>query len=523
MSFDVTARLNPEFVRILRISLPARRILFIAGATLAFVLVVGGLTWNSYSQLNRAIRLVRASRDSYWVLMTILFAITFVLGPAMTALSFIQEKLRGTAIFQQMVLLSPFDLAAGKFLGNGLISYFIAALILPFSLVAGMLGHVGAENALRLYMFLAVGGVCCQAVGLFVSSVFYGPAERALRGGLLIGPAVGVLGAITALFFSRYFYESYYRGLEDFWWNFFGSRMPAYLVILGLSAFLGAWAFAGAVRRIKVSQFVPVQPWPVWLFFISAEAVLVGLLWGSPADRFRYGGAPPIARLILYLFLNWVAMMILAGSSALDRGRLREWWSAGEDPLGVFQRQEIKNVLKTLLVALGISELGLVALWASYHEYLSVLPPDMFVTTQLVPLAIGFALTIAGMVVFIQYCAMQRFRIRGWAGVALAVMFYLIMGVAATASDSRNNTPALLNPMFYAYALCEADPDMDVNTYLYRRENVDLSDPMRFETIDTATVAAHGLLAEGLLALGCFGLAYVKWRKTQDEMLRERT
>jgi hypothetical protein len=77
--------------------------------------------------------------------------------------------------------------------------------------------------------------------------------------------------------------------------------------------------------------------------------------------------------------------------------------------------------------------------------------------------------------------------------------------------------------LVYAYVLCEADPYMDTDTYNYKHEKAALNSPANFETINTASVAAHGLLAEGLLALGCFGLAYVKWRKTQDEMLQERT
>ncbi len=82
--------------------------------------------------------------------MLALFGLLFVLAPATAALSFIQEKLRGTSIFQQMVLLSPFDLAVGKFFGSGLLAYFIAALILPFSAAAAVVGSLNIGMVFRL-------------------------------------------------------------------------------------------------------------------------------------------------------------------------------------------------------------------------------------------------------------------------------------------------------------------------------------------------------------------------------------
>jgi hypothetical protein len=38
----------------------------------------------------------------------------------------------------------------------------------------------------------------------------------------------------------------------------------------------------------------------------------------------------------------------------------------------------------------------------------------------------------------------------------------------------------------------------------------------------TSSIIIHALLAEGLLAFGCFGLAYMKWRKIEEEMLGEK-
>ncbi|HEV2913978.1 MAG TPA: hypothetical protein VGX92_11920 [Pyrinomonadaceae bacterium] len=539
MDSNWTTRLNPEIVRSLRVTLPPRRLLFITLLTMALLLVMGGVAWNdaaTRTYLSAGARLAYFGRSIYWVLTLVLFALLFVLVPATAALSFIQEKVRGTSLFQQMVLLSPFRLAVGKFIGSGLVGYFIAALIFPLFLIAAITGEADPAQFVRVSLFLLVGGLCCQAVGLFISAALSGPGDRFVRGGLLIGPAVGGAGALTAIALYRFFDHQFYSGGIFDRWNFYGVELEPYIVILDIMIFIAVWAFAGTVRRIKVSQLIPVRPWPAWLFFASAEAVVAGLLWGgySPAayrrDIFEN---PPVARLILYLVLNWIALMILAGSSALGRGRLREWWSAGQDELALFQRQEIKNAMTTFLVALGISLAGLAALWASFHTYAAPYGQSVPAGIQLAAIAACFTFTVTGMAVFIQYCAMQRFRIGAWAGVALTVLFYVIVGVIGSSIANENNTAALLNPLVYTAAITKDDPYMDKVRCTSSVTSVKADpymDKVRCMPDMTSLpepggvwgTLIRGLIAEGVLALGCFGLACVKWRKTEEEILRER-
>ncbi|HEX8747650.1 MAG TPA: hypothetical protein VF717_10665 [Pyrinomonadaceae bacterium] len=518
---------NPELERVLRTGLPARRLLFIGGFALCAVLVVAGLSWNSYAgkeYYSTFQQVTKAGRDAYWGMTVLLFGLLFVLAPAMTALSFIQEKLRGTAIFQQMILLKPLDVAVGKFFGSGAASYFAALVILPNAMLAALIADQEIEEVVCLYLFLIVGGLSFQAVGLFISAAISGPAEKGLRGGLLLGPAVGVMGAVTALFWYRYFTN--YKGQQYYFWRFYGMRVEGYVVILGLLAFVGLWAFAGAVRRIKASQLVPLKAWPVWLFFATAEAMLVGILWGwQPSgsyDLHAYGTAP-IMHLIFYMLVNGGALLVLAGSIALSRNRLGEWWSAGSDPLGVFHREEIRSSFKTFLIALGVALAGLVTLWTSYHMDVAEFPENISLY-QLVPIAAGFALSIAGALCFIQYCAMQRFRARAWAGVGLVVAFYFVMGVAGLMFENRNNTAFLSNPVFFAHELVRRDNYMgrvSVRYNPYDERQIDFyATANEMKGPDGKGLIIHALLTEGLLALGCFGLAYQKWRKIEEEMLR---
>ena len=565
MAWNPSLSLNPEFVRVLRTTLPRRRALFVAGLTLVVLAAGAWVVWNrsappgyEYGVFEARYPVYRAElaarqvknfgSESYLVLTVTLFALLFVLGPAAAGLSFVQERLRGTAIFQQMSLLSPFRLAAGKFWGAGALPYFVALLLVPCALGAAWLGGVGRYNVARLYLFLLVGGLAWQALGLYASAALSGASGRAPRGGLLVGPLVAVGGAVSALALSRFFtadYEMmarelaefaargavddyYYRGYQSYWWHFYGARVPAYAVVLGLVGFAGVWAFAGAVRRVKAWQLIPVGARPAWLFYGSACALVVGLLWGRHPDD-----ALPSYRLELYMLLCWAAVAALAGESALTRTRLREWWSAGRDPLALLQRSEIKGSAGTILAAAGFSLAGLLALWVSYHVDPQGNRGGYNLASQFLPVAACFALTLAATAAFVQFCAMFRFRLGGWAGVALLAFVYAFAGVAGVMSDEQDNTPALLNPLTYAATVTRGDYYLD-STYTALRWTYDAEDglywarrvaaqeyePRPGPGYDVASATARGLAVEGGFALLCLLLATLKWRQTRRRMLR---
>jgi|GEM_PF-3629832 len=568
MGWNLAACLNPELVRSVRTSLPRRRALFAAGLTLAVVAAAGWLLWTKTAPVDyhnagvplrteaelRAEHLTDFGREAFWGLSVVLFALVFLLGPAMAGLSFVQERLRGTAIFQQMNLLSPLRLAAGKFWGSGVLAYFVAALLVPFALVAALLGEVNPYVVLRVYLFLLVGGMFWQAVGLYVSAALSGPAEKPLRGGLLVGPLVAVCAGVSALALQQFFtvdYEGLMRAAGQpgrhynyqydywlerghYWWRLFGAQVPAWAVISGLTAFAGVWAFFGAVRRVKVWQLIPVSPRAAWVFFAGAELLLVGLLWGRYPDD-----TTPVGRLQIYLLLNGAALALLAGGSALTRDRLREWWSAERDPLALFRRAEIKATLQTFLFALCVAEAGLCALWWSYHVDPLGNRFGYAPASQLVPLVLSCATVALGLAAFAQFCAMFRFRAGGWAGIVLAAIFYLFMAAAGVIFGGMANTPALLNPVGYAEVLTKGDYFMD-SLYRSRTESVYETGPdgsvyagsrvvvptdywvgtsgVRGGRAAVAEARRRGLLAQGALALLCFALAGWKWRRTRAEM-----
>jgi len=568
MAWNPSDVLNPELLRGLRTTLPRRRALFVAGLTAALLAAGAWLLWNNstphYYEVDldvadpaaatRAFQVKSFGATAYGLLTVALFALLFMLGPAMAGLSFVQERLRGTAIFQQMSLLSPLRLASGKFWGAGALAYFVALMLLPCALAAAWLGELDADKVARLYLFLLVGGFAWQAVGLYASAALCGPSEKALRGGLLAGPLVAVGGAVTAVALNRFFtadYAEMARWLEDgrlvrggdyyydyyqsFWWHFYGARVPSYAVVLVVLGFAGVWAFAGAVRRVKVWQLMPVGPRAAWLFFLTASALVVGLLWGRHVDD-----EPPAGRLQAYMALAWAAVALLAGGSALTRDRLREWWSAERDPLALLQRSEIKASAATLLFASGVSLAGLLALWMSYHVHPLGGRPDYKLWSQFVPIALCFALTLAATVAFVQFCAMFRFRIGGWAGVALLAFVYAFAGVTGAMLNGRSNTAALLNPLAFADVVTSGDYFMDstYDTQAWTEEELDLRreagdypttkvilphdyTPRGPRYHDLDAVIARAIVVESGFALLCLGLVAFKIKRTRRDLLRD--
>jgi hypothetical protein len=256
---------------------------------------------------------------------------------------------------------------------------------------------------------------------------------------------------------------------------------------------------------------------------------VTGLLWGRHLDD-----TLPATRLEVYMLLCWGGVAALAGESALTRARLREWWSAEPGPVALLQRSEIKASVNSILVAAGFSLAGLFALWMSYHVDPGGNPPEYKLGTHFLPIALCFALTLAATVAFVQFCAMYRFRLGGWAGVALLVFVYAFAGVSGALLKETDNTATLFNPLAYSVAVTRGDYYLDSSyaslQWLYdpadKHYHYVVTEPAEYKPhgrprYDLASAAARGLTAQGGFALLCLLLATLKWRQTRRDMLQD--
>ncbi len=505
--------LNPEFLRNVRIQLTPRRALFAGGLALTLITIVYFLSWsgtepNPYSPANYN-HFKEFGDASFKFLLLAQFILLHVIATSAAGGSMVQERMRGTLIFQQMTLLSPHEMLLGKLFGSTATCYFLAAIVMPFALVSGLIAGIAPNNLALLFLLLIVSGLCFQAIALFISTSIANATENVGKNLMGMGYSIGGLAAIVSL--------SIFGGLWSKDWTlndnnlyFYGASLPAFLIVLGMLCFVGGWAYVGAIRAFKDMQLIRLSPRPVWYFFASLEALLVGLFWaGAPAfasnsyvyairneaGAIAYASNETIGFIISYLSINWMALTALVGVTAISRNQLREWWSAEQDAISMLKRSELRNAFLTFPVAVGISMFGLAALWLSLHfKMMSFFYTDPTFSNRLLVVAVLlFAITMAAMAGFIQFWSMFRFKIASRAGVALWVLFFIVAGIAAGIMG-ETSIPALINPLVVtAIAL----------------DNNSLA----------SLAITKGLFVEIVFSLCCLALMYWKWRRTRNELL----
>lgn len=148
-------------------------------------------------------------------------------------------------------------------------------------------------------------------------------------------------------------------------------------------------------------------------------------------------------------------------------------------------------------------------------------------------------MTVAALV---QLCALYRFRLGAWSGIIFAVLFYLITGVAGAMHASPRNTFSLVNPVIFTIELCKDDvfltqpdellarddyritPDKRIVRVVYDSELSGMKEDRFLASAKQPfdpTLNAHGLAAQLVVALMFGGLAYRKWRRTEQEAYTE--
>jgi ABC-2 family transporter protein len=512
---NVTIYINPEIVKAFRTSLTFKRFLMVLTLGLCTGFLVAGLAWTGTSRHwdyddNFQVRTARQAFELYTVILGGLF---FVFAPALTSLSIVQEKLRGTAVFQQMSSLSPFQMALGKLVGSNLLTALFALVLGPFFVFSAVLAEIRLARFARFVLFFVLGGLCCQAIGLLVSSVCAGRSDKIAKGILLIGPAVGGLGGIVGLS-SVQFFRIYYDPAWPTPQNFYGVLYDAAFAILFLFILGAASAFAGAVRQIRSNQLLPMQRWPIWVFMVVFEVVIVGLNWGRPIfPEYSY---PPNAedKLFFFILVNWLAVLILSGFSAFNYEQLCEAWNWSSS------RYSSGSVLTKPLVSLGVlvllAEIGIFALWHSYHVPVEGVPLNTDSNVQLTAIMAAFFLTSVTTAAMVQFCALHKLRISGWSGAGIAIAFFTLITVAGVVTQYPSLK--LVSPLEMTSELAKSDIYMTIRyppTHERDEALPAIGTASGYPRVTLNNDIKVGLLEEGLLALTLTTLTLLKFNRAR--------
>ena len=497
---------NAEFLRNVRVQLTPRRLMFTSGLTLGLIIISELLIWTAtakteYSSLDYD-RWAEFGMASFNLLFFAQIILLTAMAPSVVGGSIIQERLRNTLIFQQMTLLSSHEVLLGKMFGSTIVYYVLAALIMPFAFLGGLIARIPIDSLVGIYLVLLVGALSWQAVSLFISSSIVNAQEAAGRNLAGLSYSIGGL----AVFFMMVFFNIFWRNnweMQESTTYFFSSPILALTFAVMVMSFIGIWAYVGAVRAFKDLQLIKLSPRTVWYFFIALEVLLVGWFWGGTLSSEGYASASQEyfkrnvgALFVAYLFINWIFLAALAGISVISRNQFREWWSGSLDAVSLLKRLEIKNSIINYPISIAIVLVGAVALWGSMYVGLPDRESLLLPFSSLIAMMVAFAVTMLSMASFIQFCAMYRFRVANRAGLVLWVMIMVIAAIA-TGVLGPESVPGFFNPIVFSVLLIE-------------------------ESDKALSTISIGLLIEILFALLSIGMMYWKWRRTRDEMLKDK-
>lgn len=501
---------NAEFLRNVRVQLTPRKLVFTLGLTLGLIFIGEILVWagtapTSYSPADYN-HLKEFGKASFNLLFFSQLILLTAVAVSAVGGSMVQEKMRNTLIFQQMTLLSPHEVLLGKIFGSTAVYYLLAALMMPFSIISGSLGGISLDSLASIYATLFLSVLAWQAVSIYFSTVVVNASEIAGRNFAGLSYSVGGIAVFFMSIFFNVFWRTNWR-MEEGKTFFYGIPISGLAFALMIIVFIGVWAYIGAVRALKDLQLIRLSSKTVWAFFITLEMLLVGWFWGAkinnlPVDYRSYGEEYYVVNtyglIIVYLVINWLFLMTLAAVSTISRNQLREWWSGESDAVSLLKRMEIKNSIVNYPIVIGIVLTGAIALWSSISWTLGQQNISTFSIAFLIVTLASFAISMISMASFIQLCAMFRFRMASQVGVIFWVLLLIIAGIA-TGIFGETSIFALFNPIVFSGVLLDNMVKGSVGS-----------------------LAIEGLLVEILFALISIGFMYWKWRRTRDEMLKNK-
>ncbi|MCW8133308.1 MAG: ABC transporter permease, partial [Planctomycetota bacterium] len=447
---------NPEFLRLWRSKLRPRQMILLGGITaLVLGMILGIWYWieianNSYSRS-------KMMTGYFFVVVGLQMAIVSFYGLIQSAQSVSQEKERFTFEFQRLVAMGPSRLVLGKILGAPSEAFFMAAVGAFFAFLPVLSGDIPFGLYVWSMLVLAALGLAVSAMGVCFSSL----VEKTQR-------ATGLATAVPMLIFFAHFIlvagrfgsvnvwtaASPYVAINHFGealvdptispgFRFFGSTVPLLAGYFAWQAFLAAFFYGVAVRRLQDEEYSFLSPWQAILTFAALQFVLLGDYAGarqSAGPGEYYTGQP-----LFFHGVNLALLMLLAfaltPSGELLRGRLHrarrdEHWKLLFEWPNRFQ--DTPAVFTVLVLGAGYAFLALALSLA-----LDVLNQQALAITVMIA-AMGLA--VAGMLLYIQ-AYLERAGLR--AGVVLLAIFLIVPPVIVGYLTYSWQQTAYINPISY--------------------------------------------------------------------------
>lgn len=290
-----------------------------------------------YAEHNSSLNLTAICKSMHLSLLILQFVLYFVVGFNLSSLAIVREREQGTYEFFKTLPMSYGNIIIGTMIGPTLFTHWLQLITFPLTIFSGLLGKVPILVMVKLYIVLAFGGFCLNALGLLVSSMArkQSPVNLCVLSGmaLFIGvPCIGIaiyegyeanyvslLSPITL--FLQYFLPYYGEKAFNSCISFFELKVPILVYTCLIYACLGTTFLVGIFRKLKDETALPFSRRHVLFLFLIFEVILIGFM----RDVFRLEDFSPMESLSAFFQISWFVLLGLSLISTPDYASVFAW------------------------------------------------------------------------------------------------------------------------------------------------------------------------------------------------------
>lgn len=237
-------------------------------------------------------------------------AVLLLRGTVQVAGTMVDERASGILDFHRATPTTPWTDAIGYLIGPVAREYLVVAALLPFTLIASVLGGGNPLTVIVQVALIALGGVVLQSMALTMA--LSGGGRRSVSGSVMVVAMFLLFGAVPL--------------------HAAGFVTLSYLTPIPAMASLAA----GPIFDLTIGGTVDFYGFPLhpiaWTLVV--QGIAIGFLLWASARKLRRDETPAFSRPGAFLFFTIVTVLLIGGSwTALGTGQ----WSnmGGEDMAGV--------------------------------------------------------------------------------------------------------------------------------------------------------------------------------------------
>jgi hypothetical protein len=428
---------NPELLRNARIQLrPGRAV---AAAIICAAISLTAWSYYTYSPGSTG------SPGLFKNTFTLQIIVLLIWGGISCLQSVHREKELNTFDYQRVTRLTSLELALGKLFGAPIMAYLVVLCLMPLSIFAAVVAHIGVWIFVQAYLILLLGCIAYHSFAVLASMILgRGTSAWVIFVFLILvaftsGNTGGEYSNWQLQMFSPFVVISVVtEGHVRLYDSFFGQALPHFPVLVALYVIFAVWFLLGITRNLKRDPAVYEIYSPVQAFFFALylNVLLLGFFnWKSPVGQpmvwgnsFRYSTLPAVEIEQSLLIAGAWIFFVLGVLLLRNRERVRRRVSAiGESAAGWWAGLWPSPYVLGGIILTGLAIVELIRIyrqpgqdWSNAHALFEV----------------AFcAAWIARDVLYLQWMNLRRTRRPLVSAFLYLVIFYTCVGVLFSATE----------------------------------------------------------------------------------------